>query len=102
MPEILRYAAFTDRPGGGNPAGVVLDASGLDDAAMQTIAAEVGYSETAFATEAPDGALTVRYFTPKTEVTFCGHATIALGRRARRATGNRHAVPAHPGRHGGG
>ncbi len=79
MPEVLRYAAFTDRPEGGNPAGVVLDARGLDDAAMQTIAAEVGYSETAFATEAADGALVVRYFTPKTEVTFCGHATIALG-----------------------
>lgn len=79
MPEILRYAAFTDRPDGGNPAGVVLDAQGLDDAAMQTIAAEVGYSETAFMTETPDGSLRVRYFTPKTEVTFCGHATIALG-----------------------
>jgi PhzF family phenazine biosynthesis protein len=78
MPEVLRYAAFTDRVEGGNPAGVVLDASGLDDAAMQTIAAEVGYSETAFLTEAPDGAMAVRYFTPKTEVTFCGHATVAL------------------------
>ncbi len=79
MPEILRYAAFTDRADGGNPAGIVLDARGLDDAAMQTIAAEVGYSETAFLTETGDGALAVRYFTPKTEVTFCGHATIALG-----------------------
>ena len=79
MPEILRYAAFTDRPAGGNPAGIVLDARGLDDAAMQTIAAEVGYSETAFVTGAADGALIVRYFTPKTEMPFCGHATIALG-----------------------
>ena len=79
MPEILRYAAFTNRPDGGNPAGIVLDARGLDDAAMQTIAAEVGYSETAFVTGAADGALVVRYFTPKTEIAFCGHATIALG-----------------------
>ncbi len=79
MLEILRYAAFTDRPDGGNPAGIVLDARGLDDAAMQTIAAEVGYSETAFVTGAADGALVVRYFTPKTEMAFCGHATIALG-----------------------
>jgi PhzF family phenazine biosynthesis protein len=78
MHEVLRYAAFTDRPDGGNPAGVVLDASGLDDAAMQTIAAEVGYSETAFLTERTGGVLAVRYFTPKTEVSFCGHATIAL------------------------
>src|SRR5688572_20352815 len=49
-PEILRYAAFTDRPNGGNPAGVVLDAAGLDDEAMQRIAAEVDFSETAFVT----------------------------------------------------
>src|SRR4051812_48629608 len=48
--EILRYAAFTDDPAGGNPAGVVLDASGLDETTMRAIAAEVGYSETAFVT----------------------------------------------------
>jgi len=76
--EILRYAAFTDRPEGGNPAGVVLDASGLDDAAMQAIAADVGYSETAFVTG--DGTdVDVRYFSPLAEVPFCGHATIATG-----------------------
>lgn len=77
---VLRYAAFTDRPEGGNPAGVVLDASALDDAAMQRIAAEVGYSETAFVTAAPPGGeLEVRYFSPLAEVPFCGHATIAAG-----------------------
>jgi PhzF family phenazine biosynthesis protein len=79
-PEILRYAAFADDPRGGNPAGVVLDASGLDDAAMQAIAAQVGYSETAFVTSADEhGALDVRYFSPQAEVPFCGHATIATG-----------------------
>ncbi|RZU19146.1 PhzF family phenazine biosynthesis protein [Kribbella rubisoli] len=72
MTDVLRYAAFTLDPAGGNPAGVVLDASGLDDAAMQAIAAEVGYSETAFVV---DGA--VRYFSPMAEVPFCGHATVA-------------------------
>ena len=77
--EILRYAAFTDRPEGGNPAGVVLDASGLDDAAMQAIAADVGYSETAFVTAADGSDLVVRYFSPLAEVPFCGHATIATG-----------------------
>ena len=77
-PEVLRYAAFTRDPAGGNPAGIVLDAQGLDDAAMQAVAAEVGYSETAFVTAGPaDGALTVRYFSPQAEVPFCGHATIA-------------------------
>ena len=77
--EILRYAAFTDTPEGGNPAGVVLDASGLGDAEMQAIAADVGYSETAFVTAADDHDLTVRYFSPLAEVPFCGHATIATG-----------------------
>ncbi len=72
MPEILRLAAFTDDPRGGNPAGVVLDARGLDADAMLAIAAEVGYSETAFV----DGDA-VRYFSPAIEVPFCGHATIA-------------------------
>jgi len=77
---VLRYAAFTTDPAGGNPAGVVLDAAGLDDAAMQAIAADVGFSETAFLTDADadgDGAAGVRYFSPVAEVPFCGHATIA-------------------------
>jgi PhzF family phenazine biosynthesis protein len=76
-PEILRLAAFTDVPEGGNPAGVVLDASMLDAAAMQAIAAGVGYSETAFLTGGTGGAYDVRYFSPAAEVPFCGHATIA-------------------------
>ncbi|GAA2793762.1 PhzF family phenazine biosynthesis isomerase [Kribbella solani] len=79
MTTVLRYAAFTGDPGGGNPAGVVLDAGGLDGREMQAIAAEVGYSETAFLTGGPDagGVRTVRYFSPKAEVPFCGHATVA-------------------------
>jgi PhzF family phenazine biosynthesis protein len=76
-PEILRYAAFTGDPWLGNPAGVVLDASGLSDGQMQRIAAEVGYSETAFVIPG-DGPLRTRYFSPQAEVDFCGHATIAL------------------------
>jgi PhzF family phenazine biosynthesis protein len=74
--DVLRYAAFTTTPEGGNPAGVVLDATGLDDADQQKIAADVGYSETAFVTRAEDG-YRVRYFSPLAEVAFCGHATIA-------------------------
>lgn len=78
--ETLRYSAFTDDPRGGNPAGVVLDASGLDDAAMLAIAAGLGYSETAFVTRGDEAArrFRVRYFSPLAEVAFCGHATIAL------------------------
>ncbi|MEV0011272.1 PhzF family phenazine biosynthesis isomerase [Streptomyces sp. NPDC047973] len=76
--DVLRYTAFSADPDGGNPAGVVLDASGLDDAAMQAIAAELGYSESAFLTAADGhGGHTVRYFSPKAEVPFCGHATVA-------------------------
>ncbi|MFI6761797.1 PhzF family phenazine biosynthesis protein [Micromonospora sp. NPDC050417] len=75
--EILRYAAFSTDPSGGNPAGVVLDASGVDDADMLRIAAEVGYSETAFLIPAGDAEFDVRYFSPLAEVPFCGHATIA-------------------------
>ncbi|GAA2987087.1 PhzF family phenazine biosynthesis protein [Streptomyces fulvorobeus] len=74
---VLRYTAFSADPEGGNPAGVVLDASGLDDAAMLAVAAELGYSESAFLTEADGRSYTVRYFSPKAEVPFCGHATVA-------------------------
>lgn len=84
--EVLRYTAFSENPEGGNPAGVVLDAATLSDAQMLAIAAEVGYSETAFLLPAPDGpadspagdrAYGVRYFSPLAEVPFCGHATVA-------------------------
>ncbi len=81
-PEILRYAAFSTSPDGGNPAGVVLDAAGLDEARMQAIAADVGYAESVFVTQvAVEGnprRHQVRYFSPIAEVPFCGHATIAL------------------------
>ncbi|HEY6758108.1 MAG TPA: PhzF family phenazine biosynthesis protein [Baekduia sp.] len=73
--HVLRLAAFTDTPDGGNPAGVVLDARDLTDTAMQQLAADVGYSETAFVTDPTNN--TVHYFSPAAEVPFCGHATIA-------------------------
>ena len=78
MVEVQRIAAFSDGSQGGNPAGVVLCEVLPDDATMQAIAAEVGYSETVFAAPAY-GEWRVRYFAPEIEVDFCGHATIALG-----------------------
>ncbi|MFF4155724.1 PhzF family phenazine biosynthesis protein [Streptomyces sp. NPDC001678] len=81
--DVLRYTAFSSDPSGGNPAGVVLDASGLDDSARLAIAAGLGYSETAFLTAPPEGlgepgrAFTLRFFSPLAEVSFCGHATVA-------------------------
>jgi PhzF family phenazine biosynthesis protein len=77
--EVLRYTAFSSDPRGGNPAGVVLDAAGASDAQMLAVAADVGYSETAFLVPRGNGAFEVRYFSPLDEVPFCGHATIASG-----------------------
>ncbi|MEU0336650.1 PhzF family phenazine biosynthesis isomerase [Streptomyces sp. NPDC006193] len=84
QPEVLRYTAFSGDPDGGNPAGVVLDASALDDDDMLAVAAGLGYSESAFLTAPPEGlggqegrAYGIRYFSPKAEVPFCGHATVA-------------------------
>ena len=76
--EILRLAAFCDGDRGGNPAGVAIPAAFPSDAEMLRIAADVGYSETAFAVRNDDG-WRVRYFAPTVEIPFCGHATIALG-----------------------
>lgn len=76
--DVLRIAAFSDGEQGGNPAGVWLGDVLPDAAQMQRIAADVGFSETAFAAPAVEG-WRVRYFSPQTEVPFCGHATIALG-----------------------
>lgn len=76
--DILRIAAFSEGSSGGNPAGVVIEAQLPDASEMQRIAKEVGFSETAFATPYEDG-YRVRYFSPESEVPFCGHATIALG-----------------------
>jgi PhzF family phenazine biosynthesis protein len=79
---LLRLAAFTTDPSGGNPAGVWFGERLPTEAEMQATAAAVGYSETAFL--APDGSgvagrFRVRYFSQVAEVPFCGHATIAAG-----------------------
>lgn len=87
--HVLRYSAFTTDPNGGNPAGVVLDARGMSAVDMQRIAAQIGYSETAFLLPRDDGAFDIRYYSPLAEVSFCGHATIA-------------AIVAHAERHGAG
>ena len=77
--RLFRIAAFTDDPSGGNPAGVWLGDELPDAARMQAIAADVGYSETAFLAPIDGAVRSVRYFTPEVEVPFCGHATIAAG-----------------------
>jgi PhzF family phenazine biosynthesis protein len=76
---VHRYAAFTRDPETGNPAGVLPEARGLSDADMLRIAAEVGFSETAFLIRTAENTYDVRYVSPRIEVPFCGHATIATG-----------------------
>lgn len=79
--DIQRIAAFSDGDVGGNPAGVVLLHEAMSAQEMQHTAAQVGYSETAFAfaLDSAQKSWRVRYFSPESEVAFCGHATIALG-----------------------
>jgi len=76
--QIERLSSFSLGADGGNPAGVVISDAMPEAAEMARIAAEVGYSETAFAARQGTG-WRVRFFSPVSEVPFCGHATIALG-----------------------
>lgn len=70
--------AFPAGPGGGNPAGVVLDPPPLDDAEMTRIAVRLNpLSETAFVGPPREGVFPLRYFAPGGEVPLCGHATAA-------------------------
>ncbi len=81
MKKLITYQidSFTKEKFRGNPAGVVLNADGLSDEQMQLIARELNNSETAFlfSPDSSDCDGVIRYFTPKTEVPTCGHATIA-------------------------
>src|SRR5258706_16271291 len=69
---------FTTSRFGGNPLAVITDARGLDDALMQRISAEFGYSETTFVLPPADPQHTacVRIFTPTAEVPFAGHPNV--------------------------
>lgn len=68
--------SFTDKIFSGNPAAVcVLDSFSSEDI-MQSIAAENNLSETAFVVKENDH-YHIRWFTPKSEIDFCGHATLA-------------------------
>ena len=77
--QIHQIDAFTRTPFTGNPAGVVLNADGLSDAEMLAIARELNNADTAFilARDADDHDVRARFFTPRTEAGFVGHATVA-------------------------
>lgn len=75
--KIYQVDAFTDEIFSGNPAAVVPLESWLEDDRMQKIAAENNLSETAYFVHESDDSYSIRWFTPKTEVDICGHATLA-------------------------
>jgi PhzF family phenazine biosynthesis protein len=75
---IEKIAAFSYKNEGGNPAGVLFTNEMLSDKEMLKIAKDVNYSETAFLVKKGDS-FRIRYFSPETEIAFCGHATIASG-----------------------
>jgi trans-2,3-dihydro-3-hydroxyanthranilate isomerase len=79
MRIVYQVDTFTDRLLAGNSACVVLDAQGLDDAAMLAVARELGASHTAFLTAPtqPGATHRVRFFTAAREVAISGHAAIA-------------------------
>jgi PhzF family phenazine biosynthesis protein len=74
--DICQIDAFTDKPFGGNPAGVTFG-DGLSKEEMQFIAREMNVAETAFISKSDKADYNLRWFTPTTEVELCGHATIA-------------------------
>lgn len=78
MPKIKCWQvdAFTDRPFAGNPAAICWLEQEADDRWMQSVAAEMNLSETAFTRRLGDD-FELRWFTPTVEVDLCGHATLA-------------------------
>ncbi|KTD20106.1 phenazine biosynthesis PhzF [Legionella lansingensis] len=76
--DIFQIDAFTDKVFYGNPAAVCLLNDWLNDELMQAIAVENNLSETAFVIEDKRG-FHIRWFTPRGEISLCGHATLAAG-----------------------
>jgi PhzF family phenazine biosynthesis protein len=75
--SLYRLSAFTTDPNGGNPAGVWVGSGLPRPGEMLAIAADVGFSETAFVEALGGNQWRIRYYSPEMEVPFCGHATIA-------------------------
>ncbi|MBU2997116.1 PhzF family phenazine biosynthesis protein [Cellulophaga baltica] len=69
--------AFVENEKGGNPAGVVLNATNLSNKKKQAIAKKVGLSETAFVSESKTEDFKLDFFTPTKQIAHCGHATVA-------------------------
>ncbi len=74
--------AFTEKPFKGNQAAVCVLSETISDKLMQSIAKEIGFSETVFAlpVELEKNIYNLRWFTPQTEVPLCGHGTLAASK----------------------
>jgi PhzF family phenazine biosynthesis protein len=77
MSTIYQVDSFSDGPFKGNPAGVMILENYLADEFLQSIAAEMNLSETAFLVQVEDDKYKIRFFTPTKEIPLCGHATLA-------------------------
>lgn len=75
--KIYQIDAFTNEKFKGNPAAVIILEEWLEDSMMQSIAIENNLSETAFAKKCDENSYEIRWFSPITEIDFCGHATLA-------------------------
>ena len=82
--RFLELDVFASAPGRGNPLAVVIDSSGLDGPAMQSIAAWLNLSETTFVQPAtqPGADYRVRIFTPRQELPFAGHPSVGTAHSA--------------------
>lgn len=79
--------AFTDEMFKGNPAAVCIVEKELSETVMQNIAAEIGFSETAFLNNISTNEYGIRFFSPKKEIPLCGHATLAASKVIFETTG---------------
>lgn len=75
--KIYQVDSFTNIEFKGNPAAVCILEKDYDDLVLQNIAMEMNLSETAFLKQVSDNEFNLRWFTPETEVSLCGHATLA-------------------------
>ena len=89
--QVHQVDAFTREPFTGNPTGVVLNADALTEPQMLAIARELNNAETAFilAPDADDHTVRARFFTPRSEAGFVGHATVG----AQYVLSRRHEAP---------
>jgi PhzF family phenazine biosynthesis protein len=72
--------SFTNQKFKGNPAAVCIVETDLESSTMQSIATEIGFSETAFIKQISGTTYSIKFYTPKKEIPLCGHATLAASK----------------------